>query len=57
MIIDLNRYNSATKEYASAFGVFVIPEEVFRRAVRLKVRFGRDYLDDWCRHQWAESGK
>lgn len=57
MIIDMDRYNSESKEYFSAFGVFVIPEEVFKRAVRLKVRYGRDYLDDWCQHQWAERGR
>ena len=54
MIIDMNRYNSATREYVSAFGVFVVPDDVFKRAVRLKVRFGRDYLDEWCQRQWAE---
>ncbi len=39
--------------YHSAYGRYVIPDDVLARSYRLADRFGRgEYLKEWCKWQW-----
>lgn len=40
-------------EYYSAWGVFTIPPDIYRRA--LKPESGPDYLKNWCKLQYEKN--